>query len=356
MKHRHLREQLEDAIRSGSYAPGARLPGERELSERYQVSRITVRSALAAMVTEGLIERRHGSGTYVRDRPEQPNLVVVHQRVVAPKATDWFMSELVSGLEQALSQAGRHLTWVAVQESGSLRQHLHRVGIQLRPGLPVLLSGFTPSDEDVRDLRGAGCHLVTISEPSCHEPLIALGADHFEAARLATRHLLDHGRRRVLLLNGPYSLNMDRQRLAGWKQAHQDAGIPCDESLAVETVDWDLQYGQRIGREIIAGRHACDAVLSYGDWFTHGLLASLAASRIRIPDDIALIAGDGYAWMRNASPLPTLTYLLESRERLGQAALHAFDDLGRGHQPTGIEQRRIAVDFVRGTTCGCRIS
>ncbi|MFL5750452.1 MAG: GntR family transcriptional regulator [Chloroflexota bacterium] len=48
---------------------GDRLPSERELSLRWGVARMTIRSAMDALVTEGLVERRQGSGTYVVPRP-----------------------------------------------------------------------------------------------------------------------------------------------------------------------------------------------------------------------------------------------------------------------------------------------
>jgi GntR family transcriptional regulator len=48
---------------------GDRLPSERELSRRWGAARMTVRSATDALVEEGLVERRHGSGTYVLPRP-----------------------------------------------------------------------------------------------------------------------------------------------------------------------------------------------------------------------------------------------------------------------------------------------
>jgi len=62
-------EQIEALIRSGDFAPGARLPGERELAEKIGVSRPSLREALIALETLGLIEVRVGDGTYVRAAP-----------------------------------------------------------------------------------------------------------------------------------------------------------------------------------------------------------------------------------------------------------------------------------------------
>jgi GntR family transcriptional repressor for pyruvate dehydrogenase complex len=58
-----------DEILSGAFAPGSRLPGENDLSERFGVSRPVVRQALARLHADGLVEARRGSGTYVLSRP-----------------------------------------------------------------------------------------------------------------------------------------------------------------------------------------------------------------------------------------------------------------------------------------------
>ncbi|CAN5608153.1 MAG: FadR family transcriptional regulator [Chloroflexia bacterium] len=59
--------QICDLIRNGQVLPGNRLPSERELAEKLQVSRASLREALSALEVSGLIETRHGGGTYVRD-------------------------------------------------------------------------------------------------------------------------------------------------------------------------------------------------------------------------------------------------------------------------------------------------
>jgi GntR family transcriptional regulator len=61
-----IEEQIADRIRSGALAGGERLPPERELAEALDVSRITVRQALASLAARGLVERGVGRGTYVR--------------------------------------------------------------------------------------------------------------------------------------------------------------------------------------------------------------------------------------------------------------------------------------------------
>ena len=67
--HRQLFLVLHDEIIRGAVDPGDALPTEQSLCEQFGVSRITVRRALADLADEGLIERRHGVGSFVLDSP-----------------------------------------------------------------------------------------------------------------------------------------------------------------------------------------------------------------------------------------------------------------------------------------------
>lgn len=60
-----IHEYLAERIFSGALAPDSKLPSERELSRDLDVSRMTARRAITELVNEGLLTRRHGSGTYV---------------------------------------------------------------------------------------------------------------------------------------------------------------------------------------------------------------------------------------------------------------------------------------------------
>lgn len=60
-----LRQVLEEAIRGGKLEQGEALPPERDLAEIADVSRVTVRKAVDDLVRDGLLVRRHGSGTFV---------------------------------------------------------------------------------------------------------------------------------------------------------------------------------------------------------------------------------------------------------------------------------------------------
>lgn len=68
--YKSVAKQILALIQAGEFAPGSRLPGERDLADRFDVSRVVVREAEIALETMGHIEVRTGSGAYVLDQPE----------------------------------------------------------------------------------------------------------------------------------------------------------------------------------------------------------------------------------------------------------------------------------------------
>ncbi|MFG1810243.1 GntR family transcriptional regulator [Streptomyces sp. NPDC049040] len=103
--YRQVAAAIRDAIVSGAYPPGSPLPSEAELIRRYQVSRPTVRNAVAALRAEGLLEVIHGTGSFVR-------------RVASPVLTiDRSAGHIDAGAMTAASPAG----WEEVEEP-----HIHR--------------------------------------------------------------------------------------------------------------------------------------------------------------------------------------------------------------------------------------
>lgn len=68
--HNQLRQNIED----GKWQVGTKIPAERELAAEFHVSRMTLRQAIQALVDEGILERRVGSGTFVANQKVQEKM------------------------------------------------------------------------------------------------------------------------------------------------------------------------------------------------------------------------------------------------------------------------------------------
>ena len=72
--YHQLADILMQQIRSGIFKPGDTVPSETSLAKDYKIGRPTVRQAMDVLVKKGLVERKRGSGTYVKEKPRSIDL------------------------------------------------------------------------------------------------------------------------------------------------------------------------------------------------------------------------------------------------------------------------------------------
>ncbi|MFJ3902946.1 GntR family transcriptional regulator [Streptomyces sp. NPDC090025] len=106
-RYRAIARELADRIRSGDLAPGSRLPTEPELAEHYGVHRLTARQAMVELRTGGLVETRHGSGSYVRALRRRYEVSVDPETRLHPPAVIDDIAARLSGGEEIRSAALR---------------------------------------------------------------------------------------------------------------------------------------------------------------------------------------------------------------------------------------------------------
>ncbi|MCU0900773.1 MAG: GntR family transcriptional regulator [Cypionkella sp.] len=120
----NVREFLTAAIQGGTYAPGDRLPTERELCDQLSVSRSAVRNALAVLEGEGRIIRIAGSGTYVAGVEANTNGVI---RNLAQATSPAQVMEARLAIEPQL--AGLIATNASATDFAEM-QRCHEAGVQ----------------------------------------------------------------------------------------------------------------------------------------------------------------------------------------------------------------------------------
>jgi GntR family histidine utilization transcriptional repressor len=130
-----IRADLEGAIRSGTWAPGHRIPTERELMERYGCARMTVSKAVAELVKAGLIERRKKAGSFVaRPHVQTAVLEIPDIAAVITARGDTYRFEVLNRRQVAGASAG-----VEGRAFGATAPVLHLEGLHVAAGQPFAL-------------------------------------------------------------------------------------------------------------------------------------------------------------------------------------------------------------------------
>ena len=152
-------ENLRGQIARGQLERGSRLPSEREIAEHFEVSSPTVREAIRALASMGLVESRHGSGTYVTARPAD---VVMASLATAAQLQDTTVAEIID-LLAVLNLRAAELAVVNATDSDLDR---------LAAGRDAILNG--ESREEI--LAGVETFLRALAG-SAHQPLLSVISD-----------------------------------------------------------------------------------------------------------------------------------------------------------------------------------
>jgi LacI family transcriptional regulator len=203
-----------------------------------------------------------------------------------------FFTDLARGAED---EAARHSLSVILGNSDedSAREAAYLDLFEEQRVHGVLISPFGDVGPRLARLRSRGTPAVLVDRMSDDEHFSSVSVDDVAGGRLAARHLLETGRRRIAFAGGPFGIRQVSDRLAGARtavDAHPGASLEVIELTALTVVE-----GRRAGEALLARRvgKRPDAVFAANDLVATGLLQALVMQgSMRVPDDIALIGFD----------------------------------------------------------------
>ncbi len=354
-KYEIIRQTLADAIISGEYLPGARLPSESELVKTFGASRPTVNRALRELQMTGVIERRAGSGSYVRAdvaaRGFAFGLLIpelgrteIFEPLCRGMAEAQHGSQHVllwgssfgdeANMEQQASQACRQL--VAKKVSGVFfapleltpqKDAINRAIAEAldRAGIPVVLL-----DRD----------LVSYPERSRYD---LVGIDNRRAGYAITKHLIRCGCRRPVFVGRPGSAPTVDARAAGYREAIAAANLEFPgQALRIDPED-------RAGIKDLWDRLRPDGFVCANDFTAAHLLRTLTDLRLKVPGDVRMVGIDDVKYASLLSvPLTTIHQPCAS---MGAVAISVM--LDRLREPK-LPPRDILLNFelVVRNSCG----
>jgi LacI family transcriptional regulator len=347
--------QLETLIRRRKLW-GQRLPSERDMAAGLGLSRGTVQQALAILQRRGLVQRRHGSGTYAADRPaarvasaaaRDARIAVVARRVDWPAKSWTYFGDMIRGIQQMARRRGATVDLLAVEDlwpedrpQGDLRrlrEYDGQIGVSLN-----LLSRVA----QLLNLRRGPTVLL---DTSCRDiPATGVVDGCFMGACAAVRYLIGLGHRRIAYLSSQESPGVFHEKTHGYGAALGEARLPVVPELIAYPVFADIAGSvDRAVDRLLAQPEPPTAIFAATDDRALAAAAALQRRGRRVGRDVAL-AGYGDSAVR-LDQADWLTSVRIYTRRMGEAAMEAaLDSQASADGRTIIVPDRL---IVRRSTC-----
>ncbi len=353
----HLRVQILD----GTYSAGMQLPSEAQLIQDFGVSRGTVRQALKLLADEGLIERIHGSGTFVRQHASangngrarkspsrQIALVLCH-------SNHQLNMELSMGVDQGVKSRNCQLVVTYAQgDAEQQRQNIMRLIGEGVAGFIVFPLGENPEEEGITHIQDANIPYVLVDRyfPDLDSDWVV--ADNWMGGYRVTEHLLILGHRRIGFVHpitaSSLKVTAIRDRWRGYRDALADYRLPYDENLIFQcpgNATENYNYDPLLLRE-----DRPTAIFAINDYEALTVMRAAYRCRLRAAQDVAIVGFDNLSF--GAYVTPSLTTVSQPFVDMGFRAVNILlDRLDGLYMPK--QHIELPTHLIVRESCGARL-
>ena len=274
--------------------------------------------------------------------------------LLVPSISDYFFASCAEAAGR-IANAHDSLLIVAVtmNQSGA---EIGSLDVLMRHRPDGLL--IVPSDPDNKELarcvRNSAVPIVTFDRPLFGSGCLSVITDNFEAARSATLHLIEHGYKRILCFSSELDLYTIRERLRGYRQAMEEAGLP----PLIDTSLDDTALVSRLLAAHLKGRRPPDAVFTLKNSSTTAVVQALHQLKVSIPSRVALLGFDDFELA--ATLHPSISVVQQPIEDVGRKAAELlFEQLERNRGIKSLPKMNrktvvLANRLVLRRSCGCK--
>lgn len=209
--------------------------------------------------------------------------------VIVPRLDSFFVSTVIAGMEDATVNHGYKLIITQSSESAAKEASSAKTLYNSRvDGLLVSLAVDTETLEHFDTFFQKKIPLVFFDRVLAHDQCLEVLIDNRKAAYEATRHLIAQGCTKLVHITAPPKRNVYADRLAGFKQALAEAGLPFSED---QLLIGNLRQndGHQAATAILSRAEKPDGIFVANDYCAAACVASLKKAGLRIPEDIAIV-------------------------------------------------------------------
>ena len=320
-----LTQAIKKAIHSGAIVCGDKLPSENEFMSLCGLSRMTVRSALAQLVTEKYIEKRHGSGAYViYDASAQAISGSID--VLLDVTYTYFSTHYIKSISEVLTRNNYRFVIHDTRDSQQeICTTLNRIlltgstGVIIQP--PHRMEDLLPEMRELfYRLGAAGIPHVLLDRMLEGVPGVQISFNEYAGGQVAAEHLVSLGHRNCAMVCAS-KFYENEHRLAGFNSVLSKHRLPL-----LHTVELDHHLRENLLSAI--RRQHVTAVFCYNDEAALEAMRILNDAGIRVPQDVSVIGFDDT--IITAATNPQLTSVIHPKEALGRTAAEKLISLIEG--------------------------
>jgi DNA-binding LacI/PurR family transcriptional regulator len=253
-----------------------------------------------------------------------------------------YFAEIAHHVVRAAAERG----WtVLVDETEGRLDRERQVAAGIRAHLidGLILSPLALTAADL-DARADGVPIVLLGERVRHDVADRVAVDNVRAAKDATTHLLDLGRRRIAAIGVQRSAAgaSARLRVQGYRRALRARGVPVDQALEAPAAEWHRADGAAAVRALLAAGEPPDGLFCFNDLLGLGALRALHEAGLRVPEDVAVVGFDDIEETRYSTP--ALTTVSPAKDRIASTAVDLLVARLAEREPTA--PRRVVAPYT----------
>jgi len=264
--------------------------------------------------------------------------------VLIPEIVHHFFSTVISGITEVADEQGYSV--MLFQTNESLQKEIREARIMLNgrvDGLLISLSNETTNLDHLQAFHDNEVPVLLFDKVLDDFEASKVIVDDFNAAYLATKHLIEQGNRQVAYIRGPEGPMNSKQRFEGYKKALSDAGLPFDQKYLKTCHLVTQQEGYDFTRELLNLTDMPDAIFAATDVVAIGSMQAIKEAGLNIPSDISLC---GFSdWRMAAVVDPPLTSVRQPGLEMGRtAAKILFGQIRKAELGKKIEYKTVVLE------------
>jgi LacI family transcriptional regulator len=208
--------------------------------------------------------------------------------VIVPEIVHYFFSSVISGIEDVAYDAGYNVM-ICQSNERYAREIINAQALESNrvEGALVSISKETHDFTHLQNLSDNGVPIVFFDRAPEDQEVDRVIIDDRKAAYNATTHLIETGCKRIAHLSTQQTLGIGFERLAGYKQALEDHGIPFREELVIVADSFELAGDAT--RNLMHLSNPPDAIFAVNDMTAVGAMKTLQRMSVQVPEKVAII-------------------------------------------------------------------